>query len=117
MSDREQEQGDASEQERMPSVAEVLLSSVHLMVTLGVQAIAARDTDGARLAIDSIRALLPLLERVLPADSLGQYRQALAAPAARLRRRAGSRTGTGARAGAGGGDAAATEDLDSGGDV
>ena len=66
------------EEQRAPSVTEVLLSSVHLMVTLGVQAIAARDMDGARLAIDSISAMVPLLERVLPADAVSQYRQALA---------------------------------------
>jgi hypothetical protein len=70
----EQEQGSQAP----PTVPEVLLSSVHLLVTLAVQAIAARELDDARLAIDGVAAQLPLLERILPAEAMTSYRQALA---------------------------------------
>jgi len=70
-------------EERLPSAAETLLSSVHLLITIGFEATGMRpgsapDLAECRRAIEGVRALLPLLEEELPADAFRQYRQALA---------------------------------------
>ena len=64
-------------QQPLPTVPEVILSSTALLVSLGARAIAEGDLDEAQLAIDSLTAQMPLLERVVPADALLHYRQAL----------------------------------------
>jgi hypothetical protein len=65
--------------DQLPSVAEVVVSSAQLLVSLAAEAIAARERlDEAALAIDVLGALMPHLERVLPAGALRGYRQALA---------------------------------------
>jgi hypothetical protein len=67
------------DQQPLPSVPEVVVSTAQLLVSLAAEAIAARERlDEAALAIDVLGALMPQLERVLPADVLRAYRQALA---------------------------------------
>src|SRR5438552_2899179 len=64
---------------RLPSAAEVVLSSAQLLVTLAADAIAARERlDEAQLAIDGVEALLPVVERVVTPEQLRQYRRAVA---------------------------------------
>jgi hypothetical protein len=63
---------------RMPSVAEVVLSSAQLLITLAADAIGRRQQlDQAQLAIDAVDGLLPAIGRLVPAAELRQYRQAL----------------------------------------
>jgi hypothetical protein len=65
--------------QELPSVPDVLLSSAHLLITLAADAIARRDRlDEAGLAIDALRAQMPLLEKIIPPDAVTGYRQALA---------------------------------------
>jgi hypothetical protein len=72
-------EGPRPEEMRMPSPAEVVLSSVQLLVTLAADAIAARERlDEAQLAIDAVDALLPVVGRLVTADQLRQYKRALA---------------------------------------
>jgi hypothetical protein len=72
-------EGNQPEQMRMPSPAEVVLSSAQLLVTLAADAIAARERlDEAQLAIDAVDALLPVVERLVTADQLRQYKRAVA---------------------------------------
>jgi hypothetical protein len=75
----EQEHEHQHEQEqRLPTVPEVVISTVHLLVTLGARAAGERDAEQCRLAVEGIRGLMPLLEQIVPAEHLTQYRQALA---------------------------------------
>jgi hypothetical protein len=62
----------------LPTIPEVILSGAALLVSLGARAIAERDTESASLAIDALAAQMPVIERIVPADALGHYRQALA---------------------------------------
>jgi hypothetical protein len=72
-------EGPRPEEMRMPSPAEVVLSSAQLLITLGADAIAARERlDEAQLAIDAVEALLPVVERLVTADQLRQYKRAVA---------------------------------------
>ena len=72
-------EGPQPEEMRMPSPAEVVLSSAQLLVTLAADAIAARERlDEAQLAIDAVDALLPVVERLVTADQLRQYKRAVA---------------------------------------
>ncbi|MDX6546464.1 MAG: hypothetical protein QOG33_14 [Gaiellales bacterium] len=69
----------APEEMRLPSPAEVVLSSAQLLVTLAADAIDARERlDEAQLAIDAVDALLPVVERLVTADQLRQFRRAVA---------------------------------------
>lgn len=69
----------APEEMRLPSPAEVVLSSAQLLVTLAADAIDTRERlDEAQLAIDAVDALLPVIERLVTADQLRQFRRALA---------------------------------------
>jgi hypothetical protein len=69
-------EGPRPEEMRMPSPAEVVLSSAQLLVTLAADAIEARERlDEAQLAIDAVDALLPVVERLVTPDQLRQYRQ------------------------------------------
>jgi hypothetical protein len=68
--------------QELPPAAEVVLSSVHLLVTVGFENTGLRpgsqpDLVEVELCIEGVRALLPVLERVLPGEAIGQYRQAL----------------------------------------
>ena len=70
--------GPADEQMRLPSVAEVVLSSAQLLVTLAADAIASREQlEDAQLAIDTLEALLPMVERLVSAEQMRQYRRAV----------------------------------------
>jgi hypothetical protein len=74
---------DAGAQPEIPPAAEVLLSAVHLLVTVGFERTGLRpgstpDLAEVELSVEGVRALMPLLERLLPSDALRQYRQALA---------------------------------------
>ncbi len=72
-------QGPRPEEMRMPSPAEVVLSSAQLLVTLAADPIDARERlDEAQLAIDAVEALLPVVERLVTADQLRQYKRAVA---------------------------------------
>jgi hypothetical protein len=65
--------------QELPSVPDVLLSSAHLLITLAADAIARGGRlEEAGLAIDTLSAQMPLLERVIPAEAINGYRQALA---------------------------------------
>jgi hypothetical protein len=65
-------------EQTIPTIPEVILSSAALLVSLSARATAEGDLDAARLGIDALAAQLPLIERVVPAEALTQYRQALA---------------------------------------
>jgi len=66
------------EEARIPSVPEVLLSTVQLLVTLAAEAINRRERlEEAQLAIDTLGALLPQVQRVVPADAMGPFRDML----------------------------------------
>jgi hypothetical protein len=69
--------------ERLPSAAEVLVSTLHLLLTVGYERIGLRpgstaDLPEAERSIEGVRALLPVVEPLLPPDALREYRQALA---------------------------------------
>jgi hypothetical protein len=75
-----QEPQDAQEglPQELPSVADVLLSSVHLLITLAADAIARRERlEEAKLAIDALSSLMPQIEAVIPKEAMSGYRQAL----------------------------------------
>ena len=72
----------AEQQPEIPPAAEVVLSTVHLLVTVGFERTglrpgSERDLGEVQLSVEGVRALLPVLEKVLPPDVLNQYRQAL----------------------------------------
>ena len=74
--------GDPGAAQEVPPAAEVVLSSVHLLITVGFERTGLRpgtrpEPGEVELCIEGVRALLPLLEQLLPADALNQYRQAL----------------------------------------
>jgi hypothetical protein len=72
-------EGTRPEEMRLPSPAEVVLSSAQLLVTLAADAIDARERlDEAQLAIDAIEALLPVVERLVSAEQLRQYKRVVA---------------------------------------
>jgi hypothetical protein len=65
---------------RKLKISDVLVQTVFTLSSLGFQKLAeeGRDLEQARLAIESLRALLPLLEGVVPAEALRDLQQALA---------------------------------------
>ena len=68
------------EELRRLSVTDVLVSSVVTVAQLGFAKLApaSRDLEQARLAIESLRALLPVLESSLPDEAVRELRQLLA---------------------------------------
>lgn len=64
-------------EQQLPTVPEVILSSASLLVSLAAESLQQRRLDDASLAIDGVRALMPQVERILPPDAAGGYRQAL----------------------------------------
>ena len=75
----EPEQPQPGQEHVLPSVPDVLLSTVQLMVTLAADAIARRENlEEAELAIDTLRALMPQVQRVVPAEAVGPFREMLA---------------------------------------
>jgi hypothetical protein len=69
-------------EERLPTTPELVLSTVHVMLELGFRTTGltgdaeARDLPQCEIAIETVRALLPVVERIAP-ESMPQYRQAL----------------------------------------
>lgn len=61
-------------------VTEVLFSSMSTIAQLGYAKLGdeTRDLPQAQLAIESLRALLPVLEANAPADAVRDYRQVVA---------------------------------------
>lgn len=60
-------------------VADVLLSAFSTVAQLGYAKLeqSTRDLEQAQLAIDSLRALMPVLERAAPDETLRDFRQVL----------------------------------------
>jgi hypothetical protein len=60
-------------------VSDLLLQTLYTVSSLGYQRMSgeARDLEQARLAIDALKALLPVLEGQVPADALRDFNQVL----------------------------------------
>jgi hypothetical protein len=65
------------EQIRQMKVSDLLLSTMATVAQLGYAKLdaAGRDLEQAKLAIDSLGALLPVLESSMPVEVTGQFRQ------------------------------------------
>jgi hypothetical protein len=65
---------------RKMKVSDLLLSTISTAAQLGYAKLEAgsRDLDQARLAIDSTKALLPLLEGAVDKELLGEFNQLVA---------------------------------------
>jgi hypothetical protein len=61
-------------------VADLLLQTLYSVSSLGYHRLSGetRDLDQARLAIEALRALVPVLEGSVPADALRDFNQVLA---------------------------------------
>jgi hypothetical protein len=63
---------------RKLKVADVLAQTVYTVSSLGWRRLAVgeeQNLEEARLAIDALRALVPILERALPADAIRDFNQ------------------------------------------
>ncbi len=80
MAEREPSAEELAEQIRRLKVSDVLVSSVATIGQLGYAKLdpSARDLDDARLAIEAIRVLLPVLERSLEERAVGELSSLLA---------------------------------------
>jgi hypothetical protein len=68
----------------IPAAADVILSTVHLLLSVGFARTGLTGEEGVEAdlvqteqAIEAVRALMPVLERLLPPQALMEYRQAL----------------------------------------
>jgi hypothetical protein len=63
------------------SVTDLLLQTLHSLSLLGYERLSGegRDLDQAKLAIESLRALVPVLEGSAPEEALRDFGQVLAA--------------------------------------
>ena len=70
---------DLIEQFKRLKVADLLISTMSTTAQLGYAKLAeeARDLEQAKLAIESLRALLPVLEGHVPEDIVRDFRQAV----------------------------------------
>ena len=61
-------------------VSDLLLQTVYSVSSLGYHRLSGegRDLDQARLAIDALRALVPVLEGAIPEDALRDFNQVVA---------------------------------------
>jgi hypothetical protein len=61
-------------------VSELLLQTLYTVSSLGYQRLSgeAKDLDQARLAIESLKALVPVLEGSIPDEALRDFQQVLA---------------------------------------
>ena len=78
---REQELLKQVEEElRKLKVADLLLQTLYTVSSLGYHRLSgdAKDLDQARLAIESLKALIPVLEGQVPEDALRDFKQVLA---------------------------------------
>ena len=68
---------DLAEQFRRLKVTDLLVSTMSTVAQLGYAKLAeeTRDLDEARLAIESLRALLPVLESSIHEDAIRDFRQ------------------------------------------
>jgi hypothetical protein len=71
---------DVIEQIRRLRVSDVLLSTISTVAQLGYVKLEAssRDLDQARLAIESLKALLPVLEEFVPPETSRDFNQVVA---------------------------------------
>jgi hypothetical protein len=62
------------------TVSDLLLQTLHSISLLGYHRLSSegRDLAQARLAIEALRALVPVLERTAPEDALRDFNQVLA---------------------------------------
>jgi hypothetical protein len=86
----DEEQGVVSEQElleqletelRKLKVIDILAQTIYTVSSLGWRRLAAgeeRNLEEAQLAIDALRALLPVLETALPAEAMRDFNQVVA---------------------------------------
>jgi hypothetical protein len=74
----EDEQRAAEDLIRQIKVSELLVATLTSWVQLGYAKLADGETEEARLAIDALRTLMPVLEGAAPADSIRDLRQATA---------------------------------------
>ena len=65
---------------RRMRISDLLLSTLSTLAQLGYAKLepASRDLDQARLAIEALRALMPVLEGSVPDEALRDFRQVLA---------------------------------------
>ena len=61
-------------------VADLLLQTLYSVSSLGYHRVSgeSKDLDQARLAVDALRALVPVLEGAVPAETLRDFNQVLA---------------------------------------
>jgi hypothetical protein len=59
------------------TISDLLVQTLYTVSSLGYQKLAPedRDLDQARLAIEALRALLPVLEETVPEDVIRDFRQ------------------------------------------
>lgn len=74
----EDEQRAAEDLIRQIKVSELLVATLTSWVQLGYAKLADGEAEEARLAIEALRTLLPVLEGSAPADSIRDLRQATA---------------------------------------
>jgi hypothetical protein len=74
----EDEQRAAEDLIRQIKVSELLVATLTSWVQLGYAKLADGEAEDARLAIEALRTLLPVLEGSAPADSIRDLRQATA---------------------------------------
>jgi phage gp37-like protein len=65
---------------RQMRISDLLLSTLSTLAQLGYAKLepASRDLDQARLAIEALRALVPVLEGAVPDEALRDFRQVIA---------------------------------------
>jgi hypothetical protein len=65
---------------RRMRISDLLLSTLSTLAQLGYAKLepASRDLDQARLAIEALRALMPVLEGAVPDETLRDFRQVIA---------------------------------------
>ena len=74
----QQEQLSAEELIRQLKVSDLLLGTLASLVQLGYAKLGEGDAEQARLAIEALRALTPVLESAVSAEALRDVRQATA---------------------------------------
>jgi hypothetical protein len=74
----EQEQTSPEELIRQLQVSDLLLGTLASLVQIGYAKLADGEADQARLAIEALRALMPVLEGAASAEAIRDLRQATA---------------------------------------
>jgi hypothetical protein len=74
----EQEQASAEELIKQLKVSDLLLGTLASLVQLGYAKLGDGEVDQARLAIEALRVLTPVLEEAVSAEALRDLRQATA---------------------------------------